>query len=69
MNVELQCDKFVTEMCKNRRFTARMGGMRNAQAAEILNRWRASGKDWQTRAALLHHCHSPKINPAGAEGK
>jgi transposase len=29
-----------------------MGGMRNAQAAEILNRWCASGKDWQTRAAL-----------------
>ncbi|MEN9373709.1 MAG: hypothetical protein RIR79_1261 [Pseudomonadota bacterium] len=52
MNVEPQCDKFVTEMCENRRFTARMGGMRNAQAAEILNRWCASGKDWQTRAAL-----------------
>ena len=59
MNVELQCDKFVTEMCKNRRFTARMGGMRNAQAAEILNRWCASGKALMVNFIALGAIISP----------
>ena len=64
MNVELQCDKFVTEMCKNRRFTARMGGMRNTQAAEILNRWRASGKALMVNFIALGAIISPfKENP------